>query len=79
VAEAVSNQLSSAVAYWLGLFIGMYLMQHDLGGVTTGADGGGVPGRAPERIGTDGRLDGGEALPGFTLAVEDIFLEPSAG
>ena len=40
VVEVVSNQRSSAIAYRLGVFIGMYLLQHNAGGVTTGADGG---------------------------------------
>jgi Uma2 family endonuclease len=40
VIEVVSNQRSSAIAYRLGVFIGMYLLQHAMGGVTTGADGG---------------------------------------
>jgi hypothetical protein len=40
VAEVVSNQRSSSIAYRLGIFIGMYLLQNDVGGVATGADGG---------------------------------------
>lgn len=34
-----------------------------------------APGQAPERITEDGTLDGGDILPGFTLAVSDIFVE----
>jgi Uma2 family endonuclease len=32
-----------------------------------------VPGKAVEIIGVDGELDGGDVLPGFKLAVRDIF------
>jgi Uma2 family endonuclease len=32
-----------------------------------------TPGQRARRIGLDGTLDGGEVLPGFTLAVKDIF------
>ncbi len=34
-----------------------------------------VPGEAPQRLGMDDVLDGGVALPGFTLAVKDVFGE----
>ncbi|MBI5666458.1 MAG: Uma2 family endonuclease [Chloroflexi bacterium] len=34
-----------------------------------------APNAAPRTIGIDGVLDGGEVLPGFTLAVKDIFPE----
>lgn len=40
VTEVVSNQRSSAIAYRIGLFLGMYLLQHQTGGIVTGADGG---------------------------------------
>ena len=40
IIEMVSNQRSASIAYWLGVYMGMYLLQHDLGGVATGADGG---------------------------------------
>src|SRR5512133_3242381 len=40
VIEMVSNQRSSAIAYKLGVFIGMYLLQSKMGGIATGADGG---------------------------------------
>ncbi len=41
VIEVVSNQVSSALAYRIGLFIGMYLMQHpQVEGFVTGSDGG---------------------------------------
>jgi Uma2 family endonuclease len=32
-----------------------------------------VPGQPAYRVGADGTLDGGTVLPGFTLAVKDIF------
>lgn len=40
VVERGSNQRSSSIGYWIGVFIGMYLLQHDVGKVATGADGG---------------------------------------
>ncbi|NLX10966.1 MAG: Uma2 family endonuclease [Chloroflexi bacterium] len=40
VVEGVSNQQSSAIAYRLGLLVGMYLLQNNIGMVGTGADGG---------------------------------------
>ena len=33
-----------------------------------------APGQAPQRIPEDGVLDGGDTLPGFALAVKDIFV-----
>jgi Uma2 family endonuclease len=148
VVEVVSNQRSASVAYWLGVHIGMFLLQHDLGRVATGPDGGYsiageryipdiafvskarqaqpsdeayspivpdlavevlspsnsphdmrikvanylavgttvwvvdpdrkvvevyAPGQPVKKLGVDGALDGGAALPGFALAVKDIF------
>ncbi|NWG17897.1 MAG: hypothetical protein HXY41_14810 [Chloroflexi bacterium] len=34
-----------------------------------------VPGRPMKLLGLDGTPDGGDVLPGFTLAVKDIFAE----
>jgi Uma2 family endonuclease len=34
-----------------------------------------APGQPVRKVGVDGVLDGGEVLPGFTLAVKDIFPE----
>lgn len=148
VVEVVSNQRSSAIAYRLGVFVGMYLLQNNVGVVGTGADGGYriageryipdvafvskarqpelseqayssippdlvievlspsntphemrvkvlnylsvgttvwvvdpdrdlveicAPGQAVKKVGMDGVLDGGDILPGFTVAVKDIF------
>lgn len=148
VVEVVSNQRSSSIGYWLGVFIGMYLLQHDVGRVVTGADGGYMiageryipdlafvsrtrqsepsdkayspitpdlaaevlspsnsahdmrvkvvnylsvgttvwvidpdrklvevyePGQAVKKIGIEGTLDGDSVLPGFSVAVKDIF------
>jgi len=148
VIEVVSNQRASAIAYRLGVFIGMYLLQNQVGGVATGADGGYViageryipdiafvsaarqtepsdrayspiapdlavevlspsntphemrvkvvnylsvgttvwvvdpdrqqvevyvPGQPVRKVGLDGVLDGGDVLPGFSVAVREIF------
>ncbi len=148
VIEVVSNQRSSSIGYWLGVFIGMYLLQNNLGRVATGADGGYViageryipdiayvskirqteptedayshiapdlavevlspsnsphdmrvqvanylavnttvwvvdpdrklvevyvPGQPVKKIDADGVLEGGNVLPGFAVAVKDIF------
>lgn len=148
VIEVVSNQRSSSVGYWLGVCIGMYLLQHDAGRVVTGADGGYMiageryipdlalvsktrqtepfddayspiapdlvvavlspsnrphelrvkvanylaagttvwvvdpdrtlvevyaPGQPVQKVGADGVLVGGDVLPGFAVAVKDIF------
>lgn len=148
VIEVVSNQRASAIAYRLGVFIGMYLLENQVGGVATGADGGYViageryipdiafvsaarqtepsdrayspitpdlavevlspsntphemrvkvvnylsvgttvwvvdpdrqqvevyvPGQPVRKLGLDGVLDGGDVLPGFSVAIEDIF------
>jgi Uma2 family endonuclease len=146
--EAVSNPLSSKTAVRFSTFIGIHLLEHDIGHLT-GADGGYtvsgeryipdvafisyekqpvlsyedgyvpnppdlaievlspsndddkmrikvtnylaagtivwvadpqekvvevyVPGQPVKVLGLDGILDGGEVLPGFTLAVKDIF------
>jgi Uma2 family endonuclease len=34
-----------------------------------------MPGKSPDLVGLDGTLDGGDVLPGFRLAVKDIFPE----
>ena len=34
-----------------------------------------VPGAAPHVVQADGTLDGGDVLPGFSLAVKDVFPE----
>jgi Uma2 family endonuclease len=34
-----------------------------------------IPGRTVTLVGIDGALDGGEMLPGFTLAIKDVFPE----
>ncbi|HML23328.1 MAG TPA: Uma2 family endonuclease [Aggregatilinea sp.] len=149
VIEVVSNQVSSALVYRIGLFIGMYLMQHPhVEGFVTGSDGGYViageryipdvafvskarqaapsdrpyglvppdlavevlsptndpdammtkignylavgtvvwvvnppkqtlhvfaPGQAVKPLGIDDTLNGGDVLPGFTLALKDLF------
>jgi Uma2 family endonuclease len=147
VVEVVSNQRSSSIAYRVGGFLAIYLLQSDIG-FLTGADGGYMiageryipdvafvsrarqpepseeaysaippdlvvevlspsntphdmrvkvvnylsvgatvwvidpdrklvevyrPGQPVKKIGADGTLDGGDALPGFSLAVKDIF------
>ncbi len=40
IVEVVSNPRSSAMAYNVGFFIKLYLREHDIAGIVTGADGG---------------------------------------